>query len=518
MSVVLFLPLLALHRLPAMSLITPQRLLVATLIVGLGTAYKVCPILLQQVKDAAKLPAPDPPPPAKNLQKDSEDALKVETLRTLADGYSYDLRKSAIKIVASRTARSKAKDLLLRDLAGRDRRRRDDAINAMKLIFANADALGPSIANEFRNPKAVAAIVKGLIHVLRERKQRPSEDESEHTSPAQNETKKRLPPSPLRPAHRPPQELALMKLLSHVFKNHPLRRDTLIVEAALQAGLVKKWLANYPFPCALPENSGFNYKRSDVVRLFDRMGWMGDDLAMADIVLVVNQFPQGRKEMRQVGLGASSIREKFYVDLGERHPWNWAWRENNTDAGSDDDRDSDVRMVNGEGTAGLLPDPESMQLWDEPAGPTMTIASARLRSAERSPEEETLRRRHREAVVLAEPGAPLTRGNIIQRVDSSTLPQPMNGVIDVAGDSDELSSTTSEDQNESEQDVSHGSSANSVHHAQETLTTVDEPGAEGQARTSVSHIFEAAESNRAHRRHRELEQLIEEDAEIQGRS
>ena len=207
------------------------------------------------------------------------------------------------------------------------------------------------------------------------------------------------------------------------------------MDAALQAGVVTKWLANYPFPCTLPENVDFNYKRSDVCRLFERVAWMSDDPVMADVIFSVTQSPTGRKQLRQVGLSASSVRENVNVGLRERDSWNWGssgWADGNGD--DDDDGDNDVRMVNGEDTAGPVPVPDNMTLWDEPMGRPTTRAGARMRSGERSQEEEHLRRRHREAIVVAERGAPFRRENIILQSENSQILQLMNGVSDVEGE------------------------------------------------------------------------------------
>lgn len=66
------------------------------------------------------------------------------------------------------------------------------------------------------------------------------------------------------------------------------------------------------------------------------------------------------------------------------------------DQDDDDDDDSDVWMVDGEETAG-------------------TFRTAPRRPQEGSLEEQALRRRRREAMVLSEGGHPLGRDDIIQR-------------------------------------------------------------------------------------------------------
>ncbi len=494
-----------------MSLFTSDRLLVACLFLGFGTAYIAVPALLQQVKNAARAPVPEPPPQPKTLQKDSENSLKIETLRTLANGFSYELRNSAFKIVASRVYRSTAREMLRRDLASRDYNRRQDAINAMKMLLNN-NSLNDAMPGAFRGQNTVAAIVKALIKVLpqHERREKESHDSEDGVRP--------LPPSPVRPSHRPSQELALLFILGSILGK--LGRTSWqyaeASDAALRAGVVTGWLAKYPFPCTLSENSSFNYKRSDVARLFDRMARWEDDPLMAEVIRLINVSPHGRRQMRSVGLSASSVRENVNVDQREREAWNWrssSW----ADADDTDEDDNDVMMVNGEDTAGFLRVPDNITAWDEPTGRTTTRAGARFRSAERSQEEEHLRRRHREAIVVAERGAPLRRENILQREDSRTL-QPMGGVSDVEGALNGLLGLSESRSEIAEEDEV------PEHYPNLEADEVLDPVAEAEVTLELEALEarvqaeEAEERDRAQRRHLEMEQLIEEDPEIQGTS
>ncbi|KAG9773383.1 hypothetical protein KCU88_g5822, partial [Aureobasidium melanogenum] len=440
-----------------MPALTSNRALLVVLLVGLGTAIYTIPRLLRRVKDEAKAPQPEPPPAPKRLQKDSENSLKIETLRTLADGYSHELRTSAIKIVASRTARSSTKSLLLRDLASKDYGRRDNAINGLWMLLYHPSLNGNNngggkVMTEFHDAETATATVHALINVLPLHNINDHQPEAEaEPSAVPNQRKKHLvvPPSPVRPAHRPAHEVSLLIILNNILSYSARRMARPIsgneaMEAALDAGLVTRWLANYPFPCALAEkeNLGFNFKKSDVARLFDRMAWLTDDLLMADIVLEVMQCPRGRKEMRAVGLSTSRYREN---DLGRRggsyrSASNWDLPGWVTAAQQDEEQnnrtgDDDVRMVGGEDTAGVIvegneggPQYEPMSQEGDGGG-----GGLRPRSMERSQEEEHLRRRHREAIVVADPGAPLRRENILQRANSQQILQPMNGTSEVEG-------------------------------------------------------------------------------------
>ncbi|KIW16948.1 hypothetical protein PV08_04139 [Exophiala spinifera] len=397
-----------------MSFVSSNRFVAVILVIGLATVCYSVPGLLQQVKDAARAPEPDPPPPRKRLQKDSENSLKIGTLRTLADGYNYELRTSALKIVNSRTVHSRAKDLLLRDLASKDYERRDKAINALLLLLKqqHTHSRRSSLLAEFDISKRLKATVQALINVL------PLHEPLGHEE-------KGLPQSPILPPSRPAQEESLLVILNYMLTEETSGNvmDEPPIYSALAAGLVTKWLVKYPFPCALPENQGYNFKRSDVARLFERSAWKSDDHLMAGIIFQVVHHPRGRKQMREAGLQASSYRENLANDS-----WNNAWVTERWDQDDSDD-DDDVVMVGGEDTAGQVRD--DVTDWD---GTVLPISSAtRQRSVERSLEEEHLRRRHREAIVVAERGTPLSRENILQRADSRVL-RPMNGVSEVEGD------------------------------------------------------------------------------------
>lgn len=150
------------------------------------------------------------------------------------------------------------------------------------------------------------------------------------------------------------------------------------VPAALEAGIVSRWLNKYPFPCALTDPS----RRHDVVMLMKT--WWSDDAVMSSIFGTLTIHPDGIKQLRKYGLMGSMIEEDDEDD--------------EDDEGDEDDvyDDGDVRMTNGEDTAG------------NNYGPSR-------RHQERSEAEQALRRRRREAMVLSEGGRPIGREDIIQR-------------------------------------------------------------------------------------------------------
>lgn len=145
------------------------------------------------------------------------------------------------------------------------------------------------------------------------------------------------------------------------------------IAAALDAGVISRWLAKYPFPCAVAEPS----RRQDLVLLMKT--WWSDDAVMSSIVSTLSSHPDGAKQLRKYGLMGSMIEENTQDD--------------------DEDHDSDIWMAHGEDTAGVR-----------------AFAAAGRRVREESPDEQALRRRRREAMVISEAGRPLGNESIIQPV------------------------------------------------------------------------------------------------------
>lgn len=106
--------------------------------------------------------------------------------------------------------------------------------------------------------------------------------------------------------------------------------------------------------------------------------WWSDDTVMSSIFGTLTTHPDGIKQLRKHGLMGSMIEENDQDD-------------------DNDDADSDIWMVDGEDTAGSHRQSSSRRL------------------QEGSVEEQALRRRRREAMVLSEGGRPFGRDDIIQR-------------------------------------------------------------------------------------------------------
>lgn len=136
----------------------------------------------------------------------------------------------------------------------------------------------------------------------------------------------------------------------------------------MQAGVVSRWLSKYPFGASASDET----RRREVVQQLKTFD--SDDILMCEVIIRLDNFAEGRKQLRKCGLTGSAI-------------------------GENDDPERDTWMVNGDDTAG--------------AEGVTVVRSRRMR--EESAEEQALRRRRREAMVFSEGGGPLGRENIIER-------------------------------------------------------------------------------------------------------
>lgn len=139
---------------------------------------------------------------------------------------------------------------------------------------------------------------------------------------------------------------------------------------ALRAGLVNRWLAKYRFGGPNASDS----RKMEVVQSL-RTG-QSEDVVMNHILNAIYSEPEGRRQLRRYHLIGSAIGE------------------------TPDDDDGDVLMTGGEDIASRAAFRYGYQRGS--------------RVHEESPEEQALRRRRREAMVISDGGAPLGWENIIQ--------------------------------------------------------------------------------------------------------
>ncbi|KAL4784261.1 hypothetical protein BJX76DRAFT_357223 [Aspergillus varians] len=311
----------------------------------------------------------------KIISEGTEDALNLETLLKLSNSTSYDLRSAALRIIAERSVKEDTRDLLLKDLASKNPERRNKAIPAAFFLVSNrartylhaliaqvttyshipSTALmvtvsRTSVCSRLKDLPTYTALVDCLCNLLNEHVEKTSETIS-----------------PIFPRTRPPGEIKAMRTLNILLQEN--------IPAALEAGIVSRWLSNYPFPCALTEPS----RRQDVVILMKT--WWSDDAVMSAIFATLSSHPEGAKQLRKHGLMGSMLEENDHDEI--------------SDDDDEEDEESDVWMVDGDDTAGSRRIPGR-----RPRGP--------------NPEEQALRRRRREAMVLSDGRRPLGHDDIIQ--------------------------------------------------------------------------------------------------------
>ncbi|KAL4802889.1 hypothetical protein BDV18DRAFT_163413 [Aspergillus unguis] len=286
----------------------------------------------------------------KIINEGTEDALQLDTLLKLSNSTSYDLRSAALRIIAERSVKGHSRDLLLRDLSSKNRERRNRAIPAAFFLVSNRALSRTSVCSNLKDIQTYTALVDCLCNFLDEHVEKTSDTIS-----------------PIFPRTRPLGEIKAMRTLNILLGEN--------VSAALEAGIVSRWLANYPFPCALTEPS----RRQDVVILMKT--WWSDDAVMSSIFATLSSHPEGAKQLRKHGLMGSMLEENDHDEVSDNE---------------DEDEESDVWMVDG----------------DDTAGSTRRTPARRLR--ERNPEEQALRRRRREAMVLSDGRRPLGHDDIIQ--------------------------------------------------------------------------------------------------------
>lgn len=219
-----------------------------------------------------------------------------------------------------------------------------------------------AVSVRLRDISTFNALVDSLCHFL-----------AEHTEPTSSTI------SPIRPRTRPVGEnKALQTLFVMLSKNIP---------AALEAGLVSRWLTDYPFPCVVQNQA----KKHNVV--FMVKTWWSDDPIMGSIINILTSHQEGLKQLRKYGLMGSRMEEHTadVYDNGIHEQDEWA------------DRDSDSDMWMAE--EGLTSQQATSWLGSRPRGNTT--------------EEQALRRRRREAMVFSEGDHPLGQNNIIHPIHQS---------------------------------------------------------------------------------------------------
>lgn len=391
-----------------------DKLLWTAIIVSSIAACWYIPHILYEVKESAVVSIAQPKPSKPQLEKDAEAAIHPSTLADLAEGPSYHLTASAIKLTASKFFKSDAKQLLLKDIASKDPIRRDKAIDGLSLLLTNTALKENSVRSHFTDATTFNYLVTALVDLLPEHEKAPRS-----TLP---------PPSPVRPTNRPVHESAILSFIV-LLLNEPRKignnsRSFYIIDTQplIDAGIITRWLKHYPFPCTLPENRRWNFKRHDVVHLLRKEEWGDDDEQMSTLIGMLMKVPTGARQLADIGLRSTCVHDSINtrpLDLRSTHSSDWETRQFTVRVTNDEPEDYEPGtfghfMNSGEGD--LIDDEEMIVRLQQQADESSNV---RLRDG-RTAGEQSLRRRHRQAIVVAEAGMPLREENILQRQPTET--------------------------------------------------------------------------------------------------
>jgi len=315
-----------------------------TLIVGLGLAtfaiFGLIRHMLIHYRDAVEIKEPKPKP--HYVSQSEEDALTPSTLEKLVDSHNYSIQELAARIVLDRTLHDQdaTLDALLFELTRPDHDRRERAIRALCLLSEQSGW------EKLNVPKVYSAIVTSLEYSLTDIQRDPYDKEFDNFD------------------FRDSAERLCLVVL------HRLAND-FGPEGIVRSGFVHRWLAKEPWG---------NTEKEIQENFQDAM--QRSSTTLAEIIMRVYQRLPGRRQL----VKAKLLPEKRLFDDSD-----------------EDDEDIDIRMINGESTAGEF----SLEL---------SLTEGVRRSREQSAEERHLRRRHREVMVLNDGSQPIGDDDIIESV------------------------------------------------------------------------------------------------------
>jgi hypothetical protein len=335
----------------ALSPATQDRLLV----LGLGvTACAVIGLMRRMLvyyREAAAIPQAENKP--QYITQDVEDSLKLSTLDKLLDSPNYSIQEITAVIICERALHDgQTIDTLLYYITRPDHDTREQSIKALSMMvnsckyfslnFSKFELMGLlATVGIINKPKTYAALVKSLEYCITDYEHNAYDPEWDNWH--------------LRDAC----EQGCLSILGQMV-------DKFGPEGLVKSRFVDRWLAKEPWGGADADERQLNFMDS-----------LTKPYRLNQICLPLFRDPAARKQLEDAKLLPPN---KIVYD--------------------DSETLLDIRMINGEGTAGEDFD-------------GMFVESRRRR--DQSTEEEHLRRRHREAMVLNDGTRPLGRGDIIER-------------------------------------------------------------------------------------------------------
>lgn len=195
------------------------------------------------------------------LDQDTEDALKLETLGILTEGPNGDLQSAAVRIICERSVSGPTFGLLLQDISGADPNLRAGGLTALKYLC--------------RSPCRHMIVKYGTFDAVVTALERFLNDPGRSGS-----------------RHRPPPERQAMYILAWL-----LSRNTGL---GVKAGVVRRWLAKYPF------GSNDTERREAIKKI---RSCASDDCVMYEIILHLETNREAKKDMEEAGLIGMSLEE-----------------------------------------------------------------------------------------------------------------------------------------------------------------------------------------------------------------
>lgn len=319
--------------------------------------------LLVQYRDAAiEKPARGKP---QYITQEVEDSVKLETLTRLLNSPSHGIQDTASTIICERALYDGSSlDVILWYIAQPDYESREQGIRALVHMISTCgrkfswhDETSelmcevPAILPMLNTPKAYIALVRSLEHSVNDYEHNVYDPEWDNWE------------------LRDMCERGCLMILTQLSDRHG-------VEGLVKAGFIEKWLAKEPWG-----------GRNEDEKQLAFMDSLAKDTRLSDIAMPLFRDEAGRKRLEATRLLPPSIEEQI----------------------SDAEQISslkDVRMIGGEGTAGEEEDGDQF---------IQAFVEGLRRPRDSSVEEEYLRRRHREAMVLNDGSRPLGRADIIER-------------------------------------------------------------------------------------------------------
>ncbi|KAL8912360.1 MAG: hypothetical protein Q9171_002647 [Xanthocarpia ochracea] len=293
----------------------------------------------------------------------SEDAIKLETLDELSRNANEDIRNAAIKIIIERASKSSSRRMLLGDLRSKDHERRGSAITSIKYLYQSV----PECFDPYKNI-LVQSVVDCLSNLL---------PLSYQFETARMEGKE---------IHRTETERDAMELM-YLF----LQRFG--VQVALECNILSLWLERYPFG----GNLEIPYPGDKHSQLAAK------HKIITGFSLSPEHDPAMYRILSTILREAAAPKTVFMKFMNGCSSGSCSCSKDQDGEPDENEQGFSEIWYKIHGTANAP---------DQGLGPMMRGGN---RVRDESIEEQALRRRRREAMVLGEMGRPIEREDIIQR-------------------------------------------------------------------------------------------------------